>query len=188
MMAQVIIHETRQPTDEVLQRHRRVFEDSGVRVLEEPQVELVPNPDYLEGSDAPREFYRLTFQVEAPSEEVPGVEALSDDELAALVRLVQALVDHDEVVLRDAGAYDHGDPYEFTRRWRLWDHVDVIMPPGEPRTWQMDVYRHGRDVRASIVCDMFTVQEGRSDLTLEVDLVAGEDGAPLVRFGNLHVM
>ena len=71
MMAQVIIHETRQPTDEVLERHRRVFEDSGMRVLEEPQVELVPNPDYVEGSDAPREFYRLTFQVEAPRRKFP---------------------------------------------------------------------------------------------------------------------
>ena len=52
----------------------------------------------------------------------------------------------------------------------------------------MDVYRRGSDLPASIVCDMFTAQEGRSDLTLEVDFVAGEDGAPLVRFGNLHVM
>jgi hypothetical protein len=186
MMAEVIIHETLQPTDEVLARHRRVFEESGTRVLGEPQVELVPNP-HAKGSHEPSEFYRITFQVEAP-EEVPGVEALSDDELTALVRLVQALVDYDEAVLREAGAFDHGDPYEFTRRWRLWDHVDVIMPPGEPRTWQMDVYRRGSDLPASIVCDMFTVQEGRSDLSLEVDLVAGEDGAPLVRFGNLHVM
>ena len=187
-MDQVIIHETRQPTDEVLERHRRVFEDSGMRVLEEPQVELVPNPDYVEGSDAPREFYRLTFQVEAPAEEVPGVEALSDDELAALVRLVQALVDHDEAVLREAGAYDGGDPYEFTRRWRLWDHVDVVMPPGEPRTWQMAVYRGKDALPASVNIDMFTVQEGRSDLTLEVDLLADADGTPVVRFGNLHVM
>jgi len=62
------------------------------------------------------------------------------------------------------------------------------MPPGEPRTWQMDVYRRGSDLPASIVFDMFTFQEGRSDLTLEVDLVALKDGAPLVRFGNLHVM
>jgi hypothetical protein len=187
MMAEVIIHETRQPTDEVLARHPRAFEESGIRVLGEPQVELVPNTDYIEGSDAPSAFFRIAFQVE-DVEEVPGVEALSDDELAALVRFVRALVDHDEVALREAGAFDHGDPYEFTRRWRLWDHVDVIMPPGEPRTWQMDVYRRGSDLPVSIVCDMFTVQEGRSDLSLEVDLVAGEDGAPLVSFGNLHVM
>lgn len=44
-MDQVIIHETRQPTNEVLEHHRRVFEDSGTRVLGEPQVELVPNPE-----------------------------------------------------------------------------------------------------------------------------------------------
>jgi hypothetical protein len=96
-----------------------------------------------------------------------------------LVRFVRALVDHDEAVLRKAGAYDHGDPYEFTRRWRLWDHVDLIMPPSEPRTWQMDVYRREEAFSASIVFDMFTVQQqGRSDLTLAVDLVAGADGAP----------
>jgi hypothetical protein len=121
-------------------------------------------------------------------DEPPGVESLSDGELAALVRFVRALVDHDEAVLREAGAYDHGDPYEFTRRWRLWDHVDLIMPPGEPRTWQMDVYRREEALPASIDFDMFTVQEGRSELTLAVDLLAGADGAPLVRFGSLHVM
>jgi len=53
MMGQVIIHETRQPTDEVLERHRRVFEDSGMRVLEEPQVELVPEPRLRRGIGCP---------------------------------------------------------------------------------------------------------------------------------------
>ena len=53
-------------------------------------------------------------------DEVPGVEVLSEDELAALVRFMRALVDQDEAFLREAGAYDQGDPYEFTRRWRLW--------------------------------------------------------------------
>jgi hypothetical protein len=186
MLAEVIVWETLQPTDEVIARHRRVFEESGIRVLEEPQVELVPNPDYAEGSHAPSAFYRLTFQVESP-EEVPGVEAPSDDELAAVVRFVRALVDHDEAALRGAGAYDRGDPYEFTRRWRLWDQVDLVMPPGEPRTWQMDVFRRGSDLPASIDFGMFTMQEGRSELSLDVDLIAGADGEPLVRFGNLHV-
>jgi hypothetical protein len=111
--------------------------------------------------------------------EVTGVGSLSDDELAALVRFVRALVDHDEAVLREAGAYDDGgDPYMFTRGWRLWDHVDLIMPPGEPKTWEMDVYREAATLPAAIVFDMFTVQEGRSDLTLQVDLVAGADAAP----------
>jgi hypothetical protein len=74
------------------------------------------------------------------------------------------------------------------RDWRLWDHVDLIMPPGEPTTWEMSVYREGSSLPAAIVFDMFTVQEGRSELTLAVDLLAGADGAPVVRFGSLHVM
>lgn len=121
--------------------------------------------------------------------EVPGVESLSDDELAVLARFVRALVDHDETALRESGAYDDGgDPYLFTRGWRLWDHVDLIMPPGEPRTWVMDVYREGSSLPAAIDFDMFTVQEGQSDLTLQVHLVAGADGSPWVKFGGLHVM
>jgi hypothetical protein len=46
----------------------------------------------------------------------------------------------------------------------------------------------GAGFPASIDFDMFTVLEGRSKLTLAVDLLAGADGAPLVRFGSLHVM
>jgi hypothetical protein len=122
-------------------------------------------------------------------DEVGAVESLSDDELAALVRFVRALVDHDESVLRESGAYDDGgDPYMFTRHWRRWDHVDLIMPPGEPKTWEMGVFRDGSTLPAAIAFDMFTAQEGRSDLTLEVHLVGGVDGAPTVRFASLHVM
>jgi hypothetical protein len=65
--------------------------------------------------------------------------------------------------------------------------VVVNQRPDEPTTWEMDVFRRGSSLPASIVFGMFTEQEGRSDLTLDVDLVAGADGAPLVRFGNLHV-
>jgi hypothetical protein len=46
----------------------------------------------------------------------------------------------------------------------------------------------GAGFPASIDFDMFTVLEGRSELTLAADLLAGADGAPLVRFGSLHVM
>jgi hypothetical protein len=53
---------------------------------------------------------------------------------------------------------------------------DLDRPPTHP-----DKHRPERP------CSAVTEQEGRSDLTLDVDLVAGMDGAPLVRFGNLHV-
>lgn len=41
---------------------------------------------------------------------------------------------------------------------------------------------------AAIDFGMFTAPEGRSNLILQVHLVAGADGALLVRFGGLHVM
>jgi hypothetical protein len=53
-----------EPTDDVLAHHRRAIEAGDMRVLEEANVELVPNEGYIEGPDAPSEVYRLTFQVE----------------------------------------------------------------------------------------------------------------------------
>jgi hypothetical protein len=50
----------------------------------------------------------------------------------------------------------------------------------------MEVYRG--EAIAAVVFDMFTAQEGRSDLTLEVDLQTAANGTPLVRFRDLHVM
>lgn len=66
-MAKTIdLYETLQPTGEVIAHHRRAIEESGMHVLGEPEIELVPNPSYVGGiSDAPRDAYRLTFQVGA---------------------------------------------------------------------------------------------------------------------------
>ena len=66
MPESIVRYETLQPTSEVIAHHRRAIEESGMHVLEEPEIELVPNPSYVGGiSDAPRDVYRLTFQVEA---------------------------------------------------------------------------------------------------------------------------
>ena len=64
-MAKVIIqYELLEPTDDVLAHHRRAIEPGDMRVLEEPEVELVSIEGYVEGPDAPSEVYRLTFHVE----------------------------------------------------------------------------------------------------------------------------
>ena len=106
-------------------------------------------------------------------DEVPllGGESLTEGELAAVVRVVQALVDHDIDCLRQTGAYDQGgDPYLFTHHWRLWDHVDLVMPPGDARNWIRGVIRGGGNPWVALDIDMWTKQEGRSDLTLSIDL------------------
>lgn len=39
----------------------------------------------------------------------------------------------------------------------------------------------------SIVCELFTVEEGRSDLSLEVSVEVDEDGAVVISVDDLHV-
>ncbi|HEY3213635.1 MAG TPA: hypothetical protein VGL16_10600 [Actinomycetota bacterium] len=66
MAKTIVLYETLQPTGKVIAHRRRAIEESGMHVLEEPEIELVPNPSYVGGiSDAPSDVYRLTFQVEA---------------------------------------------------------------------------------------------------------------------------
>jgi hypothetical protein len=64
MARTIIMFELLEPTDDVLKNHRLVFEAGDMRVLGEPEVELVPNDGYIEGPDSPSEVYRLTYQVE----------------------------------------------------------------------------------------------------------------------------
>jgi hypothetical protein len=119
---------------------------------------------------------------------VLGGESLTDAELATVVRVVQALVDHDVDYLRQTGAYaDGGDPYIWTRHWRLWDHVDLVVPPGDPRTWILGVIRGGYNSWVAVDIDMWTKQEGRSDLTLSLDLNTEPDGVKVL-FRSLRVM
>jgi hypothetical protein len=115
-------------------------------------------------------------------------EDLTDAELAAVVRVVRALVDHDVDSLREIGAYDPpgADPYMYTRRWRLWDHVDLVMPPGDQKTWILGAVGE-RDPWLGVDVQMWTKQEGRSDLILQIDLKARSDGGPEVLFRGLRV-
>lgn len=106
-------------------------------------------------------------------EQVGGLELLSDQERQAVVGLVEALVDQDESALRAVDAFAGGsDPYEPTRRWRLWPKVDLVVPPGNPVAWEANVCR-APDRGWSVAVRMWTVQEeGPSDLILHLD-VAG---------------
>lgn len=120
-----------------------------------------------------------------------GLEGLTEPELAAVVAFVEALVECDRPVLDAAGAYDSpdADPYLWTHDYGRWGSVDLTFPPGDPRHWAGGVIRSDDDpARASIIVDMWTAQEGPSDLSLEAELTVGADGDATLRFENLHVM
>ena len=62
-MAKVIIQYVREATEEVIAHHREAIEEHGMRVLGDPEVELMPEEDFIHIHDAP-DVYRLTFEVE----------------------------------------------------------------------------------------------------------------------------
>lgn len=115
---------------------------------------------------------------------------LTNEELEAVVRVVRALVDRDHDYLREIGAYDPpgADPYTWTRDYGRWDQVDLVVPPGNPDTWELSVIRGSDPEWISVDVEMWTEQEGRSDLTLELDLRLVPDGPPIPLFRLLHVM
>ena len=62
-MTKVIIQYAREATEDVIAHHRQAIEEHGMRVLGDPEVELVLEEDYIHINDAP-EVYRLRFKVE----------------------------------------------------------------------------------------------------------------------------
>ena len=119
---------------------------------------------------------------------VPVDARLTDAELETVVSVVEALVDKNDEYFREVGAYNHGNPYESTQAHGHWDQVDLVIPPGDPQTWLSYATRGlgGKSVSVGVV--MWTVQEGRSDLTLELEIELTANGTQKVRFVDLHVM
>jgi hypothetical protein len=117
------------------------------------------------------ETYPGVVDVEVISLQPPPEDVtLTDDELQAVADLVRALVDHDDDYLRVSGAFDQGDPYAWTRNYGRWGDVNLVTPRGDPQTWIGYVVRAHEGTNASVGVVMWTEEEGRSDLTLELDL------------------
>jgi hypothetical protein len=125
-----------------------------------------------------------------PAPEPPSTEAdqLTQEETAVTVAAVRAVVQQDRPAMEAMKAYEHGDPYEFTRDYGRWGDVHVVMPPGDPRTWVINVTRGDDGGWVAVEVEMWTREEGRSDLTLELELERSPDGRLLAEFSNLHVM
>ena len=119
---------------------------------------------------------------------------LSDEELGAVAALVRAVVDRDfdrlrEMVPDETRPDDLEDLYIWTKEWRDWDQMTLVMPPGGPRDWH--IYTDNAKPDGSyrfVIVDMWTEQEGFSDLSLEMHLMRSEDGSFHAWFENLHVM
>jgi hypothetical protein len=118
-----------------------------------------------------------------------GLESLTDAQRESVVELVQTLVSKDRTSLERFGAYAYGDPYQWTKPYGRWDEVELRMPPGDPAHWGGGVETDASNPGwAYVIVDMWTRQEGPSDLSLEVELERTAAGDAVASFRELHVM
>jgi hypothetical protein len=120
-----------------------------------------------------------------------GVELLSDAEIDLLQRVMRALVAGDRAVLEEVGAYANGaDPYVWTRDYGVLGAVHFVMPPGEPADWRVSVMQVDDAPGVSfLVVEMWTREEGASDLSLEINLYTDTlSGSVRGEFIDLHVV
>ncbi|MDP1850561.1 MAG: hypothetical protein Q8K79_22410 [Solirubrobacteraceae bacterium] len=106
--------------------------------------------------------------------------------LHVVAEAVRAVVERDDERL-SALAADAADLYLWTRDHGLYGEVELVIPPGAPSDWNIDwIDRH--DGSKHVAVPMWTQQEGRSDLTLELELHVDEAGRWQARVLDLHVL
>ena len=115
--------------------------------------------------------------------------ALSDDQLAEVTRCVRIVVDRDRDELQRR-LHPGVDLYLWTRGHAGHRQVDLVAPPGHAADWEITTVEVavGDRPEVSVLVDMWTRQEGRSDLTLELLLTAEDGGGWLGSIVDLHVL
>jgi hypothetical protein len=108
------------------------------------------------------------------------------DALLAVQEAVRAVVDHDHDRLSEM-APEVGDLYLWTRDYGKYGVVELVMPLGQPAEWSID-WADMDDGGKHVAVDMWTRQEGRSDLTLELHLHRDDTGRWRPRVLDLHVL
>jgi hypothetical protein len=105
--------------------------------------------------------------------------------LVAIEDAVQAVVAADERRLAALGA--DSDLYVWTRDYGAHGDVKLVIPPGAPSEWPIDAV-DVHDGTKNVEIGMWTREEGRSDLTLEIELRETEPEVWQARILNLHVL
>ena len=113
---------------------------------------------------------------------------LTKEQLAAVVDAVEAVVERDPTrlvqLVGDADAL-----YTWTRDYGEWEHVDLVTPPGSPQRWELNATEISvSPAQVHVVIPMWTRQEGRSDLSLEVSLHQDGRGTWRAHGADLHVL
>jgi hypothetical protein len=109
-------------------------------------------------------------------------------QLAEVERAVRAVVERDEERL-NAIAPEGGDLYRGTRDYGKHGTVELVMPPGPASEWNIEVIAEAGDAsRTHVVVEMWTREEGRSDLSLTLELKEVAPRRWIASIHDLHVL
>jgi hypothetical protein len=111
---------------------------------------------------------------------------LSPAALLAVEDAVRVVVDHDDERL-PLLAPDAGDLYVWTRDYGSHGAVDLVVPPGTAEDWDIDS-TDLHDGGKHVAVELWTRQEGRSDLTLKLRLNCDKHGRWQPPIVDLHVL
>jgi hypothetical protein len=106
--------------------------------------------------------------------------------LGVVEAAVRAVADRDLDALTELTAPGL-DLYEWTRGYGEYGDVMLLMPPGPASLWDID-WLDMDDGDKHVVVAMWTRQEGRSDLSLELKLHATATGQWRAEIIGLHVL
>lgn len=114
---------------------------------------------------------------------------LTDGEIDAVVAVVSALAERNVHVLSEHGAYERGaNPYMYVDDYDAEGGVDIVLPPGNARSWPAYVFRsEDRPGWAAVDVQIWDRRRGETDLIVELELSTGSDGNVEVIFRDLHV-
>lgn len=120
------------------------------------------------------------------SEERGDASALSEAELAAVERAVQAVVQRDRAELEEMAAYEveDGDPYVWAHGYEA-DGSAVHAPPGPASDWELSCSRTA-DGACAVDIWLWIGGEGPSPLALQLELLADESTGVSVKFVALQ--
>lgn len=113
--------------------------------------------------------------------------SLTKAQLEVVVEAVDAVVEEDPTRL--SRLVDDADAlYTWTRDYGRWDVVHLVRPPGEPRDWAIEAVNISGETQLHVTVGMWTREEGRSDLSLEVLLSAHGSGTWAAQLLDLRVL
>ncbi len=115
---------------------------------------------------------------------------LTGEQLEAIADCVDAIVSGDKQRIAKMWDYEFEDLYCETRGYGRFGSVDLIRPPGHPADWDIDVVElvDTENKGLWIVVAMWTVQEGRSDLSLQFLLSQQHAGKWTANIISLRVL